>query len=172
MEEYGNRFHESYAAQIARAPWMNFSSIWILFDFAVAARQEGFLDSDDGVHFSVEEARKYTNDKGLVTRDRKVRKDAFYLYKAWWNHAEETVYITSRRLKYRPAGEPFILTVYSNAPSLEVLCDGQPVAGAFGTEEPTGVVWKFPVRMGDGPTTFRVQSPCGTADEVTWLPLL
>ncbi len=171
VEEYGNRFHESYAAQIARAPWMNFSSIWILFDFAVAARQEGFLDSDDGVHFSVEEARKYTNDKGLVTRDRKVRKDAFYLYKAWWNHSVETVYITSRRLKYRPAGEQFILTVYSNAPSLEVFCNGEPVAGAFGTEEPTGVVWKFPVRMGDGPTTFRVQSPGGTADEVTWLPL-
>jgi beta-galactosidase len=171
MEEYGNRFHESYAAQIAQAPYLNFSSIWILFDFAVAARQEGFMDTADGINFTVNPERKYTNDKGLVTRDRSVRKDAFYLYKAWWNSSEETVYIASGRLERRPAGEPFTLTVYSNAPSLKVLCDGRVVGEATESGEPTGVVWKFPVQMGDGPTTFTVVSPKGTSHKVTWLPL-
>lgn len=41
FEEYGNLFHESYAAQIARAPYMAFTSLWVLFDFAVGEREEG-----------------------------------------------------------------------------------------------------------------------------------
>jgi len=168
VEEFGNLFHESYAAQIARMPFLNFTSIWILSDFAVARRQEGFMDSEDGVNFTVNEARKYTNDKGLVTRDKKLRKDAFYLYKSWWNKAVETVHITSKRLKYRPAGEPFTLTVYSNAPSLELFCNGEKAGSLAESGEPTGVVWKFDTRMGDGPTTFRVQAPDGTFDEVTF----
>ena len=171
FEEYGNLFHESYAAQIARAPYMAFTSIWVLFDFAVGEREEGIMDSDNGVVFTLNEGRKYLNNKGLITRERETFKDVFYLYKAWWNHNEETVYLTSRRLKYRPAGEPFTLTVYSNAPSLEVFCNGELIAAASETGEDTGVVWKFPAQMGDSATTFRVQSPNGTCDEITFLPL-
>ena len=171
FEEYGNLFHESYAAQIARAPYMAFTSLWVLFDFAVGEREEGIMDSDNGVVFTLNEERKYLNNKGLITRERETFKDVFYLYKAWWNHNEETVYLTSRRLKYRPAGEPFTLTVYSNAPSLEVFCNGELIAAASETGEDTGVVWKFPAQMGDSATTFRVQSPNGTCDEITFLPL-
>ena len=171
FEEYGNLFHESYAAQIARAPYMAFTSLWVLFDFAVGEREEGIMDSDNGVVFTLNEGRKYLNNKGLITRERETFKDVFYLYKAWWNHNEETVYLTSRRLKYRPAGEPFTLTVYSNAPSLEVFCNGEQIAAASETGEDTGVVWKFPAQMGDSATTFRVQSPNGTCDEITFLPL-
>ena len=171
FEEYGNLLHESYAAQIARAPYLGFTSVWVLFDFAVVEREEGIMDSDDGVNFTLNEYNKYLNNKGLITRDRKTFKDVFYLYKAWWNKNEETVYITSRRLKYRPAGEPFTLTVYSNAPSVEVFCNGQQIAAASETGEDTGVVWKFPVTMGDSQTTFKVQSPNGVSDEITILPL-
>ena len=171
LEEYGNRFHESYAAQIAKAPYLNFASIWIMFDFAVASRQEGFINSDNGVDFHPDLEKKYTNDKGIISRDRSLRKDAFYLYKSLWNKAEETVYITSRRLRSRPADEPFVLTVYSNAPSLKVFVDGKPAGEASSSGDPTGVVWKFPVKMGAGPTTFRVQSPNGTFDKVVFLPL-
>ncbi|MBO4447186.1 MAG: hypothetical protein J5764_03575, partial [Bacteroidales bacterium] len=146
-------------------------SNWILFDFAVAARQEGFMDSEDGLSFSVNDFRTFTNDQGLITRDRKIKKDAFYLYKSWWNKAEETVYISSRRLKYRPAGQEFILTVYSNAPSLKIYCNGKEVADVSETGESTGVVWKIPVRMGDGPTTFKAVSPSGTADKVKYLTI-
>jgi len=169
FEAYGNRSHESHAQQIAQMPWLNFTSLWILFDFPVADRQEGFMDSDDGVRFTVNPDRMYMNDKGLVTRDRQTKKDVFYLYKAWWNHAEETVYITGRRLRYRPAGQTFTLTVYSNAKSLTLYRDGEKVAELSASGEPTGVIWIFPeVTMGDGETVFRVVSPDGTADEVTW----
>ena len=171
FEEYGNLFHESYADQIAKAPYLGFTSAWVLFDFAVVERQEGIMDSEDGVNFTLNEYNKYLNNKGLITRDRKTFKDVFYLYKAWWNKNEETVYITSRRLKYRPAGEQFTLTVYSNAPSIELLCNGTSIAKATETGEATGVVWKFPVTMGKTETTFKAISPNGNVDEITILPL-
>ena len=171
FEEYGNLFHESYAAQIERAPYLAFTSIWVMFDFAVVEREEGIMDSEDGVNFTLNEYNKYLNNKGLITRDRATYKDIFYLYKAWWNKSEETVYFTSRRLKYRPAGEPFTLTVYSNAPSLKVFCNDAEIAAATESGEDTGVVWKFPAQMGNSATTFRVESPSGKSDEITILPL-
>ena len=171
FEEYGNRFHESHAAQIAESPYLNFTSLWVLFDFPVAEREEGIVDSDNGVDFVVNPERKYLNDKGIVTRDRKLFKDVFYLYKSWWNKEVETVYITARRLKYRPADQEFEMTVYSNAPSLNIYCNGIQVAEASETEEPTSVVWKFNVKMGIGPTVFKAVSPSGTSDEIEILPL-
>ena len=171
FEEYGNRFHESHAAQIAESPYLNFTSLWVLFDFPVAEREEGIIDSEDGVNFTVAPQRKYLNNKGIVTRDRKVFKDVFYLYKAWWNKEVETVYITARRLKYRPAGQEFVMTIYSNAASLELFRNGVKVGEASKTEEPTGVVWKFNVKMGDGPTTFKAVSSNGTSDQIEILTL-
>ena len=172
MEEYGNRSHESHAQQIARMPWLNFTSLWILFDFPVADRHEGYLDSEDGVHFTENPARMYMNDKGLITRDRATKKDVFYLYKAWWNHNEETVYIAGRRLAARPAGEPFTLTVYSNAPSLKLMKDGEEIAALESSGEDTGVIWKFPDLTVDvDGSTFSVVSPSGTTDSVTFRAL-
>ena len=153
-------------------PWLNFTSLWILVDFPVADRHEGFVDSEDGVNYVVNPDRMYMNDKGLITRDRQTKKDVFYLYKAWWNHEVETVYITARRLKCRPAGQQFTLTVYSNAPSLTLFRNGEKVAELATSGEPTGVIWKFPdVTMGPEETTFKAVSPDGTADEVTWKAL-
>ena len=172
FEAYGNRSHEAHAQQIAEMPWLNFTSLWILFDFPVADRHEGFVDSEDGVNYVVNPARMYMNDKGLITRDRQTKKDVFYLYKAWWNHEAKTVYITERRLHYRPAGQQFTLTVYANAPSLTLFRNGEKVAELAATGEPTGVIWKFAdVTMGPGDTVFKVVSPDGTADEVTWKAL-
>lgn len=172
VEEYGNRFHESHVQQICAMPWLNFTSLWILFDFAVADRKEGFLDSDDGVNYVENPARLYTNDKGLVTRDRKTKKDVFYLYKSWWNKDVETVYIAGRRLHRRPAGSTFTLTVYSNAPSLTLLCNEEPVRTLESSGEISGVIWKFEgLEMGTDATRFQVISPSGTADTVTFWPL-
>ena len=171
-EAYGNRSHEQHVQQICAMPWLNFTSLWILFDFPVADRKEGFLDSDDGVNYVENPARMYTNDKGLVTRDRETRKDVFYLYKSWWNKAEETVYITERRLRKRPAGSVFTLTVYSNAASLSLLRNGEPVAKMDGSGEISGVIWKFEgLEMGDSETSFEVVSDRGTRDVVTYQPL-
>ena len=172
MEEYGNRSHESHAQQIARMPWLNFTSLWILFDFPVADRHEGYMDSDDGVNFTENPARMYMNDKGLITRDRATKKDVFYLYKAWWNTKEETVYISGRRLAARPADEPFTLTVYSNAPSLKLMKDGEEVAAMENSGEDTGVIWKFPGLTVDADgSTFTVISPSGKTDSVTFRAL-
>ena len=171
VEEYGNRAHEAIIQQITDLPYLGFTAIWIMFDFPVASRHEGFVDSQDGVEFTVNEDRKYMNDKGIVTRDRKVRKDVFYLYKSLWNTSEETVYISGRRLQARPAGEDFVLTVYSNAPWLALYRDGREVVRMDSTGENTGVIWKFPATMGDSATTFRVVSPTGATDEVTFRAL-
>ncbi|MBR4524381.1 MAG: hypothetical protein IKP15_02385 [Bacteroidales bacterium] len=172
MEAYGNRAHEAAVQQICAMPWLNFTSLWILFDFPVADRKEGFLDSDDGVNYTENPARLYTNDKGLVTRDRQTKKDVFYLYKSWWNAAEETVYITERRLHKRPAGSTFTLTVYSNAGTLTLLRDGVPVRTLEGSGESSGVIWKFEgLEMGAAETTFEVVSDSGIRDSVSYLPL-
>ena len=172
FEPYGNLSHESHVRQIAQMPWLNFTSLWILFDFPVADRKEGFMDSADGVRFTVNPARMYTNDKGLVTRDRRTKKDVFYLYKSWWNHEVETVYITGRRLEYRPAGQEFTLTVYSNAERLELYRNGELAGELSGSGDPSGVIWKFPgVKMGGEETVFRVVSSSGVSDEVIWKPL-
>ena len=133
---------------------------------------EGFVDSSDGVNYTVNDNRKYMNDKGLITRDRQIRKDVFYLYKAWWNDSQETVYISGRRLKSRPAGQTFTLTVYSNAKSLKVFCNNKIVAEKQSSDDPTGVIWKFDgLQMGSGTTTFKVESDRGTIDKVTFLPI-
>ena len=172
MEEYGNLSHESHAQQIARMPWLNFTSLWILFDFPVADRHEGYMDSDDGINFTENPDRMYMNDKGLITRDRATKKDVFYLYKAWWNQDEETVYIAGRRLAARPADEPFTLTVYSNAPSLKLMKDGEEVAAMENSGEDTGVIWKFPGLTVDADgSTFTVISPSGKTDSVTFRAL-
>ena len=172
VEEYANLSHESHAQQIARMPWLNFTSLWILFDFPVASRREGYMDSVDGVSYTENPDRLFMNDKGLVTRDRKTKKDAFYLYKAWWNHSEETVYIAGRRLEARPAGEAFTLTVYSNAPSLQILKDGKEVASLASSGEDTGVIWKFPGLTVDAAgSTFTAVSSSGKTDSVTFRAL-
>ena len=172
MEEYGNLSHESHAQQIAQMPWLNFTSLWILFDFPVADRHEGYLDSDDGINYTENPARMYLNDKGLITRDRATKKDVFYLYKAWWNQDEETVYIAGRRLAARPADEPFTLTVYSNAPSLKLLKDGEEVALMEVSGEDTGVIWKFPdLTVAPEGSTFTVVSPSGKTDSVSFRAL-
>jgi len=167
-EEYGNRFHESYVRQIKAMPWLNFTSVWVLFDFPVAARQEGYMDSEDGVKFVRNNDRKYMNDKGLVTRDRQTKKDVFYLYKSLWNKDETTVHITSSRLKYFPAGQDLRIKVYSNAKYLTLYQNGRQVTRLTSSEESSGVVWTFPaVRLKTAEDTFKVVSNNGVTDEIT-----
>ncbi len=167
FEEYGNRFHESYARQIKAMPWLNFTSVWVMFDFPVASREEGYMDSEDGEKFTKNNDRKYMNDKGLVTRDRQTKKDVFYLYKSLWNKSETTVHITGSRLKYFPSGEDLRIKVYSNAKYLTLYHNGRVVTKMMSSDEPTGVVWTFPaVRMKTDEDTFRVVSNNGVEDTI------
>ena len=172
FEEYQNMIHESHVRQIQQMPFLNFTSAWVLFDFAVAARTEGYMDSDDGVNFHENDARKYTNDKGLVTRDRKVKKDIFYLYKSLWNKKVTTVHITSSRLHYYPASKPVIIKVYSNAKGLTLYQNGEEVQHLTQSGEDTGVIWTFgPMKFKSNEDKFKVVASNGTTDEVSWKKL-
>lgn len=165
-EEYGNLSHESHWQQICAMPWLNFTTLWVMYDFAVASREEGYLDSDDGVNFVEAEQRKYTNDKGLVTRDRKLKKDAFYLYKAAWNNDVTTVYIANKRLAKMPADREAKVKVYSNAKSLSLYHNGKLKQTLGASGEISGVIWQFsPVSLEQGKNIFRVESDGGIEDE-------
>ena len=167
-EEYGNLFHESYVNQIIKMPFLNFTSIWVMFDFPVANRQEGYMDTEDGNLFFENEDRKFMNDKGLVTRDRKVKKDVFYLYKALWNKKEPTVYITSRRFIKRAADKPINIKVYSNANSLSLYQNGIKVQTLESCNDNSGVIWTFkPVYMQNEKDLFKVSDDKGHEDFVT-----
>ena len=89
-------------------PYLWGKFIWCLFDFASDSRAEGDHPG--------------RNDKGLVTYDRNIRKDAFFWYKANWN-AEPMVHITDQRFTPRSAAEAEI-KVYSNAVQVEATLNG------------------------------------------------
>lgn len=111
-EEWQATVHEGTYAQIVAHPAVWGSFVWNMFDFASAGRHEG---DTMGI-----------NDKGLVTYDRKVRKDAFYFYQANWSK-QPMVYITSRRHTHR--NEPLTdIKVYSNSPIVSLTVNGQPIA--------------------------------------------
>ncbi|MDB5457636.1 MAG: hypothetical protein JWP92_3221 [Caulobacter sp.] len=108
-EEFQNYVLEESWKQIKPLPFVWASWVWNLFDFSNDARMEGDLLD--------------TNDKGLVTFDRKTRKDAFYFFKANWN-PEPMVHIVGRRHVDRayPVAD---LKVYSNAASVDLSRGGQ-----------------------------------------------
>ena len=82
---------------------------WVMFDFAVDGRNEG--------------SQIALNDKGLVTADRSVKKDSFYLYKANWNKRDTFVYIAGRRFTKRTEGNTTV-RVYSNCDSVSLALNG------------------------------------------------
>ena len=164
FEEYGNYFHEEHYRMIMQDPSIVFTSLWVMFDFPVSGRQEGFLDSDDGVNFTRNESRLYTNDKGIVTRDREVKKDSYYFYRSLWNTHDKTLYITSRRLEKIPRGQPYTIKVYSNAGPLTLLRDGKEVQTLSSPTDPvTGVIWCFDPQVIEGEgATFEVRNSDGS----------
>lgn len=165
-ESYAGMFHESYVKQISRMPWLNFTSIWIMFDFPVSGRMEGYVDSPDGINFAHARQRMSMNDKGLVSRDRRVRKDDYYLYRALWNHRLTTVHITQKRRVKPAAGQPLAIKVYSNARQLSLYQNGTRVQTLREPSDETRVVWMFDeVRMASPGDVFRVVADDGTADE-------
>jgi beta-galactosidase len=112
-EAYQQKFHEIQWGIIEKHPYIAASYLWNMFDFAVP------LASGGGVP-----AR---NMKGLITYDRKVKKDAFYWYKANWN-PEPMVYITGRRNNKR-SNVLTTVTVYSNIGTPVLTINGQKVKG-------------------------------------------
>ncbi len=108
-EEYQALYHEHMAKVLDERPWIWSSHVWNMFDFGCAARNEGGVGG--------------RNNKGLVTIDRKTKKDSYYIYKAYWNE-EPMVHVCGRRYAQR-AGETTEIRVYSNQPEVELLINGK-----------------------------------------------
>jgi len=94
--EYMMWLHEGHIAAIKNFPQLLFTAQWVLFDFAVKSRQEGYTICLDGETTSTDDNLKYLNNKGLVERDHITKKDTFYLYKAWWNQTDKFVHICGK----------------------------------------------------------------------------
>mgnify|MGYP001751483851 FL=1 len=108
-ESYQCVYHEHIAKMIADRPWLWATHVWNMFDFAADGRDEG------GKHGE--------NQKGLVTFDRKIKKDPFYLYKAYWSK-EPFVHLCGSRYVDR-AEDVTEIKVYSNLPEVSLYKDGQ-----------------------------------------------
>ena len=111
-EEYQCVYHEYLLECFAKRPFMWANHVWNMFDFAADARHQG---GEPGM-----------NHKGLVTFDRKIKKDAFYLYKAWWSK-EPFVHIAGSRYVDRPEKETNV-KVYSNLEEVTLYVNGKKVA--------------------------------------------
>ena len=94
--EYMMWLHEGHIAAIKNYPQLMFTAQWQLFDIAVANRNEGYTVCLDGETTSIDESLRRLNDKGLVERDHRTKKDPFYLYKAWWNTIDKFVHICGK----------------------------------------------------------------------------
>lgn len=108
-EEYQTYYHEELIKQIAKRPYLWATHVWNMFDFAADARSEG---GENGM-----------NHKGLVTFDRKYKKDSFYAYKAWLSQ-EPFVHICSKRYVDR-VEDVTEVTVYTNQPQVELFANGK-----------------------------------------------
>ncbi len=115
-EEYQAIYHEYMLRCFEKRPFMWANHVWNMFDFAADARNQG---GEPGM-----------NHKGLVTFDRKTKKDSFYLYKAYWN-PEPMVHIAGKRYQYRPE-KCTTVKVYSNCDTVTLYVDGKEAATQTG----------------------------------------
>lgn len=139
--------------QLAERPYIWVTFVWAKFDFASDGRNEG---DTPGI-----------NDKGLVTHDRQIRKDAFYWYKANWT-TTPFVYLTSRRWTDRTTATTTI-KVYGTVDSVQVTINGVPVGPA---KTSSNHIYSWPgVRLSPGANTVRVTGTRGGityTDTATW----
>ena len=108
-EEYQAYYHEELIRQLFSRKYLWATHVWNMFDFGADARAEG---GENG-----------QNHKGLVTIDRKYRKDAFYAYKAWLSD-EPFVHLCGKRYVDR-VEDVTKVTVYSNQPEVELFVNGE-----------------------------------------------
>lgn len=108
-EEYQAKYHEYMLKCFDRHPFLWSTYAWNMFDFAADARNQG---GEPGM-----------NHKGLVTFDRRIKKDSFYIYKAWWSD-EPFVHLCGKRYEYRTEKVSEI-TVYTNQKEVSLYNNGK-----------------------------------------------
>ena len=136
-EEYQAIYHEYMLRCFDRHKWLWATHVWNMYDFAADARDQG---GEPGM-----------NHKGLVTFDRKTKKDSFYIYNAWWSD-EPFVHICSKRYADRTENE-IEVKVYSNQKQVSLYVNGEKLSEQEGEH-----IFKFRVKL-NGET--KVQAVAG-----------
>lgn len=144
-EEYQARYHEHMAKVLDERPYLWSSHVWNMFDFGCAARSEGGVGG--------------RNNKGLVTMDRKTKKDSYYIYKAYWNQ-EPMIHLCGKRYAMR-AGETTEIRVYSNLSPVSLYVNGELVEVQAGDK-----VFSFSAALKDGSNVI-VAEAGGIKDTMT-----
>jgi beta-galactosidase len=158
-EEYASYGHEEFYRRVRDKNWIFGTWVWNMFDFSNLGRKEGdYLTTGLSL-----------NNKGLVTFDRKVRKDPFFFYKAQWN-SEPMVYITGRRYTDRSYAVTDV-KVYSNAGKDNLLLtnNGSNIGKPVSCDQNT-CIWKN-VKLNAGDNRIMVTGKFGSkqvADNVVW----
>ncbi len=116
-EEYQCVYHEYLLKCFEKRPFMWATHVWNMFDFAADARDQG---GEPGM-----------NHKGLVTFDRKIKKDSFYLYKAWWTE-DPFVHICSKRYVDR-CEDTTTVKIYSTCKKVALYANGEKVGEQTGS---------------------------------------
>ena len=147
-EEYANYYHHEMLKTFAKRPYLWSTHVWNMFDFAADARNEGGIQG--------------RNDKGLVTYDRALKKDAFFIYKAYWT-TEPMVYVAGRRWVDR-APEERNITVYTNCEKVTLIVNGAEVETKAAQDH--CVVFES-VALKDGENTVTAKGCCGCEDTIT-----
>ena len=145
--EYQMWLHEGYLAAIRNYTNLLFTSQWQLFDIAVSSRNEGFTECIDGTTVTTNDVLRRLNNKGLVERDHRTKKDTFYLYKAEWS-SQKFVHIcgkdytktTGRKLKcYTNDGNTLSMYVGDSQTPLKTATVVDHIAEFTETDFPPGV---------------------------------
>jgi len=150
-EQFQAQYHESNWLELEDKPYLWGTFVWVAFDLASAGRHEG--------------DRRGINDKGLVTYDRQVRKDAWYWYRAWWSD-RPMLHITSRRFTDR-ADPRATVKVYTNAEAATLIVNGTEI----GTRQAENRIVSWPITLREGANAIEVRAQVGDdvlIDRVTW----
>lgn len=154
-EEWQSIVHEHalryFMSEKADKLWGTF--VWNMFDFAIDSRNEGGIPG--------------RNDKGLVTYDRKIKKDAFYLYKSYWS-GESVLYITSRRFKKREK-KHVAVKIYSNEEEITLYVNGVRIGQKCASKTRQQHIFIFKgVKLRRGENEIKAVSDSGLKDTVFW----
>lgn len=133
-EEYQALYHEHMAKTLDERPYLWSSHVWNMFDFGCAARDEGGVAG--------------RNNKGLMTMDRKTKKDSYYIYQAYWTK-KPMVHLCGKRYAQR-AGDTTEIRVYSNQPQVRLYLNGKLLEEKCAEDK----VFVFTVALEDGYNTI------------------